>query len=556
MSTHEHDAPNARADALLGYTTTCALLFLPALICFFRDVVDDPDVWWHLRTGEWILTHRAWPTADPFSSYGAGQAWAAYSWLPELMLWGLYQVLGLRGLVLYTAGLSVAIVAALHGMVRRMGAGPNTAVVLTLAAALGLITIQTPRPWLFSILLFVIELDLLLTAGRTGNRRLLWWLVPLFLVWANMHIQFVVGLAVLGVAVIEPVLARFAPFGIADEQSRTTPFGHMLPVFLACGAATLVNPYGYHLYEVALALVGQSGLWNLIQELGPMRFRSVENWTVLAVTVAAAFALGWRRRVRLLLALLFVMAVYVSFRSQRDVWLVLIVGLAVLAYVGPRAAAPRRPMPLSLNRVVAGTVALLVVGGSLALSESKLKSQVARALPVQAARFIAEEQPAGPMFNPFDWGGYLIFHLPEVPVSIDGRTMVHGEARILRHAGTLRGKGGWRDDPELSRAGFVLLPGDGALASLLEIDDRFRVLYRDRVAVVFSQETNLPVAEKPNHTQLVVRQSLPSDLGATGVSPVRSGVSPARSRQHGQDARATSKLTVDTDPAQTRDTAE
>jgi len=502
MSTHKHDAPNAPGDALLNCTTTCVLLFLPALICFFRNVVDDPDVWWHVRTAEWILAHHAWPTADPFSSYGAGQPWAAYSWLPELMLWGLYQLFGLRGFVLYTAGLSVAIVAALHGMLRRIGAGTNSAVVLTLAAALGLITIQTPRPWLFSILLFVLELDVLLTANRTRNRRLLWWLVPLFLVWANMYIQFVVGLAVLGAAVMEPVLARFVPFGMADEQSRKTPFGHMLAVFAACVAATLVNPYGYHLYEVALALVGQSGLWNLIQELGPMRFRSVENWTVLAVTVATAFALGWRRRVRLLLALLFVMAVYVSFRSQRDVWLVLIVGLTVLAYVGPRAAAPRRAMPLSLNWVVAGTVALLVVGGSLALSESKLKSQVARALPVQAARFIAEEQPAGPMFNPFDWGGYLIFHLPEVPVSIDGRTMVHGEARILRHAGTLRGKGGWRDDPELSQARLVLLPSNGSLASLLELDGRFRVLYRDRVAVVFSQETNLPVAEKPNHPQL------------------------------------------------------
>jgi len=524
MSTHDHNAPNARCDALLGYTTTCVLLFLPALICFFRNVVDDPDVWWHVRTGEWILTHRAWPTADPFSSYGAGQAWAAYSWLPELMLWGLYQLFGLRGFVLYTAGLSVAIVAALHGMVRRIGAGTNTAVVLTLAAALGLITVQTPRPWLFSILLFVLELDVLLTANRTGNRRLLWWLVPLLLLWANMHIQFVVGLVVLGAAVMEPVLARFVPFGMADEPSRKTPFGHMLAVFAACVAATLVNPYGYHLYEVALALVGQSGLWNLIQELGPMRFRSVENWTVLAVTLAAAFALGWRRRVRLLLALLLVMAVYVSFRSQRDVWLALIVGLAVLAYVGPKAtekekgdrsdsceppSGPSRQIGTvpcfrrrSLDWAVAGTVALLVVGGSLALSESRLESQVARALPVQAARFIAEKQPAGPMFNPFHWGGYLIFHLPEVPVSIDGRTMVHGESRILRHARTLRGKGGWRDDPELSQARLVLLPRNGSLASLLELDGRFHVLYRDSVAVVFSQETNLPVAAKPNHTQL------------------------------------------------------
>jgi hypothetical protein len=117
-------------------------------------------------------------------------------------------------------------------------------------------------------------------------------------------------------------------------------------------------------------------------------------------------------------------------------------------------------------------------------------------------QYLAQEQPAGPMFNPFGWGGYLIFHLPEIPVSIDGRTMVHGEARILHHARTLRGKGGWRDDPELNQAALVLLPSDGALASLLELDDRFRPLYRDSVAVVFSKEANLPLAEQPNHTQI------------------------------------------------------
>jgi len=524
MARSQHVAASARADALLRGAMTGALVFLPAVICCFRVVVDDPDVWWHVRTGEWIVTHHAWPTADPFSSYGAGQPWAAYSWLPELMLWGLYQWFGLRGFLLYTAGLSVAIVAALHGMIRRIGAGTNAAVVLTLAAALGLITIQTPRPWLVSILLFVLELDVLLTVNRTGDRRLLAWLVPLFLVWANAHIQFVVGLAVLGAAAVEPVLARLVPFGMADEQSRKTPFGHMVAVFAVCAAATLINPYGYHLYEVALALVGQSTLWNLIQELGPMRFRSVENWTVLAVTVAAAFALGWRRRARLLLALLFVMAVYVSFRSQRDVWLVLVVGLAVLAYVGPKEAekrkrkrpdscepctGPSRPGDAvpgfrgrSLDWAVAGTVALLVVGGSLIQNESRLESQVARALPVEAARFIAEEQAAGPMFNPFDWGGYLIFHLPEVPVSIDGRTMVHGEARILRHARTLRGKGGWRDDPELSGARLVVLPRRGSLASLLDLDGRFRAIHRDSVAVVFSQETHPAVADTPNYPQL------------------------------------------------------
>lgn len=494
----------------MAYAATLSiLLFLPALVCFFRDVVSDPDVWWHLKAGEWIFQHRAWPTTDSFSSHGAGKPWTAYSWGAELLLYGLYRALGLRGLVLYTAGLSVAIVAAFHRLVRRLSRDTLLSVALTLVAVLGLVPVETPRPWMFSILLFVVELDLLLTAGRTGNRRLLLWLAPLFVLWANVHIQFVLGLMVLGMAVAEPVLARFTPEAIVNDDSRRISFRWMAFVFVLCVAATLANPYHWHLYQVARQLVGQSRLWNLIQELGAMRFRSVENWTALAVTVGAAFVLGWRRKTRLLLAFLFLMAVYFGFRSQRDVWLALLVGLTVLAYVGPRpvshrkktnvpvVTAGRRPAPARLNWAVAGVVSLSVVGGALLLNESRLRDKVARGFPVQAAEFIAGTQTAGPMFNPFSWGGYLIYNLPQVPVSIDGRTMVHGEERILRHADTLRGKEGWQDDPELAQAGLVVVPRHRPLAALLKLDGRFRLVYEDSVAVVFTRDATHVAQEKP-----------------------------------------------------------
>ena len=68
--------------------------------------------------------------------------------------------------------------------------------------------LATPRPWLFSMFFFVIELNLLLEAGRAGRPRLLLLLVPMFWIWANVHIQFTLGLLVLAVAVVEPLLAR------------------------------------------------------------------------------------------------------------------------------------------------------------------------------------------------------------------------------------------------------------------------------------------------------------------------------------------------------------
>jgi hypothetical protein len=483
--------PVSRSEALASTITFSALLFLPALVCFFRDVVDDPDVWWHLRAGQWIFQHRGWPTVDTFSFYGAGSPWAAYSWIPELLLYGLHQAFGLRGLVLFTAGLSVAIVAAFHGLAWRLTQNSLLAVVLTLAGALGLICLETPRPWLFSILLFVVELDLLLTAGRTGNRRLLLWLVPLFAFWANVHIQFVLGLVVLGMAVAEPLLVRIPWVRLVDDDSSKISFRWMLLIFGLCLAATLLNPYHYHLYEVAAQLVGQASLWNLIQELGAMRFQSVDNWIVLAVTVGAAFAVGRKGRVRLLLWLLLAMGAYFSFRSRRDAWIVLFVGLTVLAYTAPKALLPQRfPVPGRWRWAVAGLVAAGVVVGSLAVSESKLQQKIASEYPVRAVEFVAGQGCSGPMFNPFDWGGYLIFNLPHVPVSIDGRTMVHGEERLLRHAQTVRGREGWQLDPELAGARLVVLHRTGTLAVLVRLDDRFRLIYEDSVAVVFSRDMN------------------------------------------------------------------
>jgi hypothetical protein len=114
---------------------------------------------------------------------------------------------------------------------------------------------------------------------------------------------------------------------------------------------------------------------------------------------------------------------------------------------------------------------------------------VRRDYPAAAAEFIERRGSSGPLYNYFDWGGYLIWRLPQLPVAIDGRTLVHGEARILAHVDTWQGKSGWRTDPELAAAKIVVGPRDTPLASLLRLDDRFTLAYEDRdgPAVVFER---------------------------------------------------------------------
>ena len=434
------------------------LLFVPVFaVCFgvVGDVVGDPDVWWHLRTADWIRANSAVPQFDTFSAAKSGTVssepgtpWVDYSWAAQLVLGGFHRTLGLRGLVVYSALLFFSIVLAFHVLVRRMQKNLLLSGVLTLAATVGMLPLAMPRPWAFSILFFVIELHILLEAGRTARPRLLLLLVPLFWVWANMHIQFTLGLLMLAVAVVEPLLAQRLPLALDDESVAVSP-RWLLLVFLLCCGATLLNPYHVRLYAAAVELLRQRDLWNVIAELGAMPFRSPADWVVLAAAMAGAAAIAVRRPVRLLLVLLFPLAVYFSFRSLRDQWLVLLVGLSLVASMS--RGLPLAPTRLTIRArlAVAAVLAVLVSGALLTLDEARLEAQVVQRFPAHAVAFLRQGSYDGPLYNTYNWGGYLIGNYPEHPVCIDGRTLIHGTARIMHSAAIQHGEEGWQSDPEL-----------------------------------------------------------------------------------------------------------
>ena len=68
----------------------------------------DPDIWWHLRTGQWIVEHAQVPATDPFSAYGMGKPWVAYSWLFEILVYALFTKFGLMGILVFTVSMSFA----------------------------------------------------------------------------------------------------------------------------------------------------------------------------------------------------------------------------------------------------------------------------------------------------------------------------------------------------------------------------------------------------------------------------------------------------------------
>jgi hypothetical protein len=471
---------------------------------FHQQCVNDPDVWWHLRTGEWILQHRAIPVVDPFSTMSKAP-WEAYSWAFELLMYFLYRHFGLLGIVIYTSSMVVAITAVLYRFLQRLQSDFTKAILLTLGATVGIGRLFTPRPWLLTVLFFVIELDILLGAYGEGedrpNKRALLWLPLIFAVWANLHIQFIDGLVVLLIAAIVPLLrsalsrdaslaGAFVERAGGDRTWREV--SERLGIFGACVLATLFNPYGWKIYVAAWQLASQPGVVNKINELQAIPFRDAGDYLVLVIAIAAAIALFRKRHFDLFEGCLLATAIVISFRSQRDVWMVVIVGVGILAEaISARETAEG---DTGRERVIAlvawpavGFAALLVVGLAgtvMRIDNRRLETILEDSMPIRAIDFAKTQQYAGPLYNTYNWGGILIWEL-RLPVSMDGRAALYGDQRIDRSVATWGGRPGWESDPELARSSLVVAPVDEPLTQLLSMSPHFHLAYKDKMAAVF-----------------------------------------------------------------------
>ena len=475
----------------------CVLLILlyaiPGWLAFIPARVVDPDVWWHIRTGQWIAQHHWVPYTDWFSSYGLGKPWAAYSWLFEVLIYGLFSRLGLIGLLAYVYAMVLAITATLHSLVRKFENRVAYSVALTGLALFAMAPLYTPRPWLFTILLFIIELNILISVRRSRRYRGLFLLPPLFALWANLHIQFVLGFFVLGVAACEEPLARLLRrHQMNGDQDRALPPLFMTLIALGCVVATLANPYHIKIYAVVVELTRQAGFYNLINEFAAMDFRTIPEWLVLGLTLGATFALGRQRAVKPFWFLLLLAGMLISFRARRDLWFVVIIAVGIIsssrsaALVGSRYILGRAQ---TLVVIAALGILLLLTFRAKHISEGELQVAVASSYPARAASLVEERGYAGPLYNHLDWGGYLIWRLPQLPVSIDGRTNIYGVDRVAHSVMVWNGQPEWASDTELNAAGVVIAQRDFALTQLLRLDPRFQLVYEDQVAVVFIAKT-------------------------------------------------------------------
>jgi hypothetical protein len=450
------------------------------------------DVWEHLRAGSWILANRTWPTTGLFSQ-AANFSWRDFNWLGDASIALAYRILGLSAVaalwMVYRSMLA-AVTFCLAGGLR----GHFWLAVGLSAIAQYLLLGFGPIAGGNSVIFFAIELFVLLEARRTQRFRSLFWLVPLFVLWANIDLGFVYGVGLLVVLLGALAAGKFIAKGDADTTGSS---GFETAAWAAgsCVLVTFLSPYGFHSYPTFFN-VQASPANRYIFEYTAMTFHQPQDYVLLLLTMAAFLALGLRRSHDLFLIPVFVLCAALSFYAQHDNWLavlgaVAVIGSTVSAESVSRREALRRPSRwLVLPAAVSLGLVVVPFGLVVPRDRNALLGRMAENLPVRACDYIRQQQLPAPIFNTQTWGSFLTWYLPEYPVAIDARRALYPDNWETDYFRVMKVLAPYQEFAPMMQARTLLLYRQSVMADALRSLAGFRVAYEDNLAVVLVHDND------------------------------------------------------------------
>lgn len=412
-----------------GFSQAFAALCWAVSICVFFLPIVNSDLFWHLSAAKWMVSTHIWPRADWLSYTMQGRPWVDFEWLCELIWHGTLAGGGLWGLVVLKAALLATAAVLVWKELGLYALGLEAKAAAVLAWSIAGVTANDLRPENFSLIFFALEWWML-EARRLRQRPPLpfWALVPIYILWANLHAGFAYGWILLAIyALVETV--------------RTRKMG--LIFWAVCAlAATLINPYGWKLHgalwEHAGAMRAMQTYIDEWQKPELTNIWALPFWGVLFVTFAAV--LGRYLEDRKVPPEHFIALGFFSFsavnHNRLSVYFIPI-GLALIACHGPALRWVRaRPRRMS---VFGATLAMICFFGiKLAPALALGQAFIPRYVPDQLVSFFEEERPAlrgHRMLNPWAWGGYLGYKLyPDMQVFVDGRYLFHPMLDVMRSA--------------------------------------------------------------------------------------------------------------------------
>lgn len=470
---------------LVGGCVFVWLVFQPALL-------NDGDTYWHIAAGRWMFEHDAVPTTDPFSHTARGAPWMAHEWLAEILFAAAYVVGGWGAVVaLASAAYATTFAVLARYFLRHL---EPVRVLFFVAMALGLAAphmLARPHALTMPLLAFW---SVFLLRAREAERTPSLWLTPFVAAWANLHGSFPLALVLAAVFAVEGVL-------LASPSARLKSAKAWAVFLVFAFAASLLTPHGWNGWRFVADLHGMSFSLNTISEWRSPDFHRWQALEICLLIFAALVLLAGLRlppvRIALLLGLL-----HLALKHARHSELLGMLAPLIVAHPFStqwRQLDKSEAHVATLDRFFAAlappagrlaTIAVLIALGLIALGITRADSlrPTSAMTPDKALEAVRAAHVEGPVFNAYEFGGYLIFS--GVPPYVDARTDPYGDAFIEEHfrAVTLNPPDVLPRLLDRYQIEWTLLQPELPAVGLLDQLPGWRRLYSDRIAIVHVRE--------------------------------------------------------------------
>ena len=467
---------------------------------WLAEIASDPGCGWHIRTGEYILEKFSIPRVDPFLTIA--RPWISDQWLSDIILATVYKTTQWPGLYCLTI---VIFLITFFGISKEtsmhLGSAPFAAFI---GSAIALVFAKVHfiiRPVTFSFLCFAALYYLLILCLKSDNlKSKLIYAFPLFLIWANLHPAFVLGGALLCLALGSDFIY---------STNKATTLKRSVVIALLCGAITLINPYIHNLH-FSILLLGQSDFFmNLNMEWKPLDLtKTIGISTIIIICLCSAEFFLRRKRftaLDLFQCLAIILFAILSIKSVRILpYFGLVASPTIALFLSRIKLNSNLPILRALpgialyeNRSTKGLLALstlIILLPAYTLINHQLPiwsgeyGPPKSIYPYKAVSYLNKKhknEKVG-IFSTPDWGGFLTFHgQPGITPAIDDRNTLLGEDVYRDY---LKGEveiNALIHRAHLERSSYILLPNTYKSIQQLKSTNKLSLVYEDEICTLF-----------------------------------------------------------------------
>ena len=498
--------------------------YAPALVLLLIVIADslqftDPDLWGHIRFGQAVIAAGHLINTDPYSYSAFGMPWHNHEWLTELLMGWLYNSFGVVGLKLWKFSCTAATIVLLTDALAQTGASASSQMNLLVITAVAISPQIQFRPQLFSFALMAATIALLARDTYRG-RSPLWLMIPIMMVWANLHGGFIMGIATLLIyAAITAVSELIQHRGCARSLRLSV-------LAIASILATLVTPYGIGTWTTVIHALRNPVTRIAITDWQPMLIAMTHQWRLhhpgvifylFVLGIFVAFAVGLVLAPitgdLALVAIAIVMSI-AAFAAVRNMPLAVIACVVPAAHHLGAATQSRKTKALKQSPAEGATPpahqarersqmsqSLLAAGAAvLAIYLGLFSTHIAEDdyYPADAVSYIRATHLYGNVLCEFGWGEYLPWQLaPQVKVFIDGRyDTVYPYSVINDYIKFIFDAPGGAEVLHRYPHDLILLRTDTPALRLIDHNPHWRLIYSDEGSRLYARADS-PASKLP-----------------------------------------------------------